>query len=252
MNTLKAQEKQQLWMKPVHSPEEKNTLTQLRQRIYAQSGKVAEAQAYQSSMDHFGQAYFIGFGEKIIGTFSVCLLGQNESARDLLSQQWGVNAEQFKQSIYIYFLGIERHERRASVLKFVFGEVFKILVKNRLQDIYVLADVRLQARYRWIGLRSTQHQVKSSFPKSGWLTLLHTRQIRLGIYGLHADPLRWNWYLRSAIHQLLSEGFMPAAGMSRLIYFLYTAFSPLASVAEILASMILRRGKEQLLLQRKV
>lgn len=251
MKAQQAQMSPSYWMKPVRTLEEKQFLARLRQDIYCQSGKVAEEHTYQSSLDHYGQAYFIGSNDKIIGTFSVCLLGRSLDARELLGLQWGVPAAQFEQALYIYFLGIQREARNAGVLKFVFAEIFKMLVRNQLQDIYVLADSRLRRRYKWIGFSSTQHRVQSSFPKSGLLTLLHTKQIRFGVYGLHADPIRWNWYLRTSVAELLREGSLPYPQVSQAIYKMYSFFAPLSSAFEFLASMILRQGKEQFSAQRR-
>ncbi len=252
MDMNQAQKTQQFWIKPVLTLEQKQALKELRQRIYHQSGKTAESTAYESPMDQFGQAYFICSSDKVIGTFSVSLLGQSSSAREHLSQQLEIPSDQFEESLYIYFLGIDREERRASVVKFVFGEIFKILVRNKLADIYVLADARLTQRYRWIGFVPTHQRVLSSFPKSGWLTLLRTNQKRLGIYGLHADPVRWNWYLRSSVSALLAEGSLPHPRSSRVIYFVYSLFAPLALVVEKIAGLVLRRGKENFSLQRRI
>lgn len=234
-----------LWVQHATTRLEMKTVRNLRESIYSQAGKVAGKDCYENRFDIEGKTFLIGRGDKWIGTFSICDLSVSKEARDFLSNAWNLQSEDLKKSLYVYFFGIESSERRAYALKIVFSEVFKELVRRKLTDIHVLADARLSRRYRWIGLIPLGPKVLSAFPKSGWLNVLTTRQILAGIYGLHADPLRWNWYLREATAELLREGSMPSPFVSRFIYILYSGFAPVAVVAETLATLLIRRGKEK-------
>jgi len=234
-----------LWVRHATTHVEMTSVRQLRESIYSQAGKVAAKNLYEARFDMDGKTFLIGRGDKLIGTFSVCDLSLSQEARDSLATAWQIKSEDLKSSLYVYFFGIEAKERRADVLKVVFSEIFKELVRRRLTDIHVLADARLSRRYRWIGLVPLGPKVLSAFPKSGWLNVLSTRQIRAGIYGFHADPLRWNWYLRQATAELLREGVMPSPFLSRLLYLVYSGFAPVAVIAESLASSLFLRVQEK-------
>ncbi len=231
------------WSKPVISQREWSEVYNLRKAIYREAGKVAEEATYRSPLDPVGEAFLVGWGTEVIGTFSVCNLSQGENARLALGKVSGSAPTRTEKSLYVYFLGIHAQNRSAAALVFVFGEVFKYLVRNRLESIYVLADSRLARRYRWIGLKPTNRHAVSVFPKSGRLALLRTKQVRGGIYGLHADPVRWNWYLRAPTAELLRERALPAAGMHRLVYLIYLAFAPPAWALKKIAALYLRLGK---------
>jgi len=237
METLSNQSNNALWLRPALSPEELSLMISLREQIYRGAGKVAEG-GYTNPLDAVGEAFLVMRGSRAIGTFSLCNLSKVGAVAKQMAEEWGIEAEELRDSLSVYFLGIESAERRADALKFVFGEIFKYLVRHRLTGIYVLADARLTKRYRWIGLLPRGQQVMSIFPKSGSLSLLYTRQIRAGIYGFHADPIRWNWYLRAPIAELLRSKELPRPALSHAIYRLYGLCAPLAAFAERLASTL--------------
>lgn len=228
-------------LRPALTPEDRATVFALRERIYRSAGKASEG-GYQSPLDATGEAFLLLRGDRAIGTFSFCNFQREAAARREAAGQWDLSEAALESSLSVYFLGIEAGERRAEALKFVFGEVFKYLVRHRLTSIYVLADARLTRRYRWLGLRPVGARVMSVFPKSGWLSLLHTRQIRAGVYGLHADPLRWNWYLRAPTAELLREGAFANPRAVIALYHLYSLFAPPARAAEACASALYLRS----------
>jgi hypothetical protein len=234
-----------LWLKRATGAEDMSLVFELRERIYRRAGKDAETGGYRNALDGMGDAFLLLKEGKAIGTFSLCDLSRSRAARELVSAQWETEEGALESAIYIYFLGVEAGERRAEVLKFVFGEIFKYLVRHRLRSIYVLADARLTRRYRWLGLLPVGQKVLSVFPKSGWLSLLHTRQVVAGVYGLHADPVRWNWYLRAPTAELLREGAMPRPILSRGLFHFYSLFAPFARAAEALAAALVFRAKEK-------
>lgn len=232
------------WTKPASSPEDWSLVRTLREGTYQAAGKVADPGAYRSPLDEVGQAFLVGLGAHAIGTFSLCNLSRAENAALALGKVDGSRSGA-QPSIYVYFLGIQAKHRSAAALTFVFGEVFKFLARNQLESIYVLADARLTRRYRWLGLKPTHQYVMSQFPKSGKLALLHTRQIRAGVYGFHADPIRWNWYLRSPTAELLREGVLPARARHRLVFFAFSAFAPAAALLKKVAALYLRKQKSE-------
>ena len=216
----------------------------LREGTYQAAGKVADTGAYGSPLDEVGQAFLVGVGPQTIGTYSLCNLSHADNAALALGKVDGSRSGA-QPSLYVYFLGIQAKHRSAAALTFVFGEVFKFLARNQLESIYVLADARLTQRYRWLGLKPTNQYVMSQFPKSGKLALLHTRQIRAGIYGFHADPIRWNWYLRTPTAELLREGTLPARVRHRLVFFAFSAFAPAAALLQRVAALYLRKQKSE-------
>lgn len=185
----------------------------------------------------------VGRNGHVIGTFSICNLRANKHARRQLGESWNWEEGKLQNSLYVYFLGLQAEERTASALKFVFQEIFKYLVKQGLEEIYIVADARLARRYRSIGMQPIGRQIPSSFPKSGMLTVMKTKQVFFGVYGLHADPIRWNWYLRTPTSELMSAGVLPRSWTYKTVFFCYSLFQPVARLIELIASCYLRKNK---------
>lgn len=223
----------------------------LRETIYKDAQKTGSGAAYVSPLDAISEVYILEANGRDVGTFSVCRYGGFQRAHGSfkhLGDEAANAIEGEPRGMYVYFLGINRSERSASALKFVFGEIFKTLVRSNLETIFVLADRRLAKRYKWIGFKSIGVRHQGIFPKSGPLELMSTRQIRLGVYGLHADPIRWNIYLRQPIAVLRDEGAIPKTGVNHWVYRLFSLFSALALLGERAISFAL---SEQSLLPRK-
>lgn len=223
----------------------------LREEIYRQAGKINPTGLYISPIDMHSEIFLVkahtDVTTEIIGTFSI--YRNNDLNQEIMTplalckQFLKIPDNVDMKGIYIYFLGLKKSYRSFLALKFIFAEIFKYLYRNKLEYICLACEEKLVHKYKLIGFSKTGNIFKGPFPKSGALSVMCTKQTRFGLYGLHADPLRWNIYLRKAIAELRVSGEIPKYSWDSVVYVIYSLFSYPALGLEWLITKILRFKK---------
>lgn len=127
--------------------------------------------------------------------------------------------------------------RRTDVMKLLFEVAFRALVESGRSHIVVAADRRLQPKYRWIAFRRTGHRYLK--PESGEIEVMVSNMKPCGVYGLHADPLRWNLFLRDVTRALVAEGKLRLGAFEACLFWLYAC---LASISRGIERYVMRRA----------
>ncbi len=122
--------------------------------------------------------------------------------------------------------------RNLDVFRVLYAQVHCFLVEHQRGWIVIGSDQKLAAKYRFIGFRKTRYRytkTDSAFPE---IQLMLSHQKPFGTYGLHADPIRWNLFLREITSTLCEEGKLSHSFSQRTIFGLYRFFSPPARLLE--------------------
>jgi len=222
------------------------TAVDVRRKAYIRDGKLSQTSQFKSSLDEKSSIYIVNLDSKAVATFSI---HKNEESSNNL-EVFSLVKNKLKnkdnlEAIYVHSLGVIKEHRSAKVLKFIFSEIFKYLVNHNKKYIVISSDRRLKSKYEWIGFKSIDTLIQSHYANSGLLNIMYTRQERLGIYGLHADPLRWNIFLRDATRQLMNEGKLPNSLAYKVLFHFYSFFKKPALLIERTSRLFLKSKKSK-------
>jgi hypothetical protein len=108
--------------------------------------------------------------------------------------------------------------------KLIYAEIHRALVKSGRAWLLIGSDKILARKYRFIGFRETSYSYRkenSAFPE---IVLMLSHQKPFGTYGLNADPVRWNLFLREVTDELVSEGILHHSPVQKLVLGAYRRF----------------------------
>jgi len=221
----------------VGSTDAMQQVLELRRDCYLKAGKVGRdvsAAEMAQPDDATARVFSLSVRGRLVGTFRLRV----PSSGDVLDTidgplgGWPASFPDKARTIEVSSLCIRRGFRRTDAMKRVFETVHRTLVECGRSHILIAADERLARKYRFIGFAATGMSYLKPTGNRARLHVLISNQRPLGVYGLHADPLRWNMFLRDVTEELLAEGKLRHTGVVALIFALYRRFGWLARACE--------------------
>lgn len=183
---------------------------EVRRVCYTKRGKIqpsSKPELPEHEMKRPGTLYGIYAGARIVG----CVRMLAPKSADLLESvdiplgRYPGDLPAKTDSIEITGLCLLPEFRGIETFKLIYAQVHRFLVEHNRGHIIISADQVLKKKYRFIGFTATGHcydKPASAFPH---ICIMVSNQRRFGIYGLHADPLRWNLFLRDITDELKAE-----------------------------------------------
>ncbi len=233
----------------VTSAEDMQRVLELRRDCYLRAGKIGQdMSASQMALpdDDRAQVFSLSVRGRVIGTFRTRVPGASDVLEtiDGAIGSWPSSFPPKSRTIEVSALCIRRGFRRTDALKRVFETVHRVLVENGRSHVLIAADSRLARKYRFIGFSATGKSYVKAAGSTGRLHVLISNQRPLGVYGLHADPVRWNMFLRDVTEALLAEGKLRHVGVVSWVFTVYRWFGWLARACEnVLAPKLSKAGR---------
>ncbi len=231
----------------VTSSDQMQDVLELRRTCYLQAGKIGpEVSAAEMAQcdDDRARVFSLSVRGRIVGTFLLRVPAEDDVLEtiDRPLGGWPASFPAKSRTIEVASLCIRRGFRRTDALKRVFETVHRMLVEHGRSHILIAADERLAKKYRFIGFAATGKSYLKASGNHARLHVLISNQRPLGVYGLHADPLRWNMFLRDVTEALLAEGKLRHVGVVALIFAIYRKFGWLSRACENLLAPKLAKG----------
>jgi len=221
------------------------SILRLRHQTYAAAGKVAPSTTVSDmvrSGDSRSRIFRLVKDGVTVGSVKISVPEEHD-VLETIDGALGYYPSEFPPKtsvIEVSALCIRLGYRRTDVMKLILEISFRALVESGRSHIIVAADRRLQAKYRMIAFRRTGHRYVK--PESGELEVMISNLKPCGVYGLHADPLRWNLLLREIHETLVAEGKLRLGVFFASLFWLYALF---ASISHDIESFFMRRARKK-------
>ncbi len=198
----------------------------VRDQCYEEAGKLSPFR--DESLKEFSRSHLYGvrLGKAWIGTVRITIPVEGDllPCVDKKLGFYPASLPAKEKVIEVSSLCILRGFRRSDVLKAVYELVHRELVRVNRSHILISSDERLRRKYRFIGFRSTGYRYRQEWSRFKDLEILISNQKPFGTYGLHADPIRWNFFLREVTDELIAQGILRHNRTQRIIFSFYRSF----------------------------
>ncbi len=211
----------------------------LRRRVYSEAGKFAPDQAETAEDLALPGFHLLAFyaGDLLVGSISVWVpeVASSTPFRWIPSalQSTGLADGRLPgadRSIEIGRLFLIREFRGTQAIIDVFRAVHEILRAHDRDFLVITSDERLQSLYRRICFRPIglhfQKTTQAGVPSE--ISVLVARHRHVGMYGFGNGPLKWALFMKPVIDSMRARGQYDPGFRERLVYAIYTPFSPLA------------------------
>jgi hypothetical protein len=225
----------------LEAPEIQDAL-ELRFYCYHQRGKLsfnAQADSLEQELKRPGQLYGVFYRRQVVGSFRMHAPGPASSV-EMAEGVLGFYPQDFpaKQDLMeINHLCLLLPHRNFEVFLKIYAEVHSFLVKNSRSWILIGADQKLAPKYRFIGFSPSGYSYEKKDSRYPYIQLMLSNQKVFGTYGLNADPIRWNLFLKDVTDELVREGWVRHNRGQKIIFGAYRLFAPFAYLLAMAAKM---------------
>jgi predicted GNAT family N-acyltransferase len=214
-------------VKRIQSIAELNEMVVVRDQVYRASGKTspdprAEMEGLLQTSIHILCFYRDG---KVIGSVTI------NACRDKLN--WTPEAYHHQlppagETLEIGRLFLVNSARTLPILLKVFHAIHKVTRLHQRKYLVISSDKRLESLYKRMNFKPTGLVfTKNQQGKIAPLQIMLANHQQLGVYGLFAGPIKWCTYMKPVIDDLVKNDEYRLPWKEKLIYRLYSPFSPL-------------------------
>lgn len=205
----------------------------LLQKLYSRSGKSTSFKASLVNENNVHNTFYsLKDKNKIVGCFALSLT--TEFVKNAIDSN-GLSDEVIDKTMLMTHFAVDYDYRGLDILKKIFTQVHIHLVKTNKENVLISADDRMAKKYKYLAFEYTGSEYKkkpvNNLPPVLVRSMI-TKQTKWGIYGLHADPIRWNIFLKEATDRLIEEKVIKHSFFVKVLFGLYRLFGPLAKFLE--------------------
>ncbi len=213
----------QIHCRTAETPADRAAVVELREKAYTASGKLAPPDVIHAD----AKVLLFHHGTRLVASFEI-RFPDADTPLDSVDRPLGYYPAWFPKktdTIEISKLCLDREYRGSDLIKSIYEQVHRELVRAGRASIVLSSEERLRARYRTIGFRGTGLFYRN-------LEIMLSTQKRFGIYGLHVGPLRWNVFLREITQRMLERGEIALSPIALFVLSFYSLFQLAATRAE--------------------